>query len=280
MNEPSTQRVFLSYSWNDKNKVDIIRNQLLQNNIEIFSDATVDLGQNWVEEIKYRMESSDFVLALLSPSLFESNGVKFGYTEEFIDSARNRSINLIPVIIESAQVPPYFMEFEIFDLTQNIEHGLKKLISRIKSIKEISFENFTGKKFEDMVYDLLRKVNFQNIKREEHTFGSNIDFIAEYYSTDPFGNKQKEIWIVESKFYKEARFDIKAIQNMLKGYKYIGNNDVKLLLITNSHFTSVVQEFLGKIKDAYVIDVRTIDGLQLKNIIAREPEILNKYFFA
>lgn len=67
---------------------------------------------------------------------------------------------------------------------------------------------------------------------------------------------------------------------MIEGYKYIPYNDVKLLLITNSHFTSVVQEFLEKIKEAYVLDVNTIDGLQLKNIISREPEILNNYFNA
>lgn len=85
---------------------------------------------------------------------------------------------------------------------------------------------------------------------------------------------------MESKFNKEDRFNIKAIQNMIEGYKYIPYNDVKLLLITNSHFTSVVQEFLEKIKEAYVLDVNTIDGLQLKNIISREPEILNNYFNA
>ncbi len=278
MKEKSMQKVFLSYSWHDKDKVEVLRHELINSGIQVVSDSEVAPGANWEEEIKYRMESSDFVMAIISPALFEKEGFKFDYTDEFIESARSRNINLIPVVIEKTNLPPYLLEFEIFDLTTDGRNSLYDLVNRIKAINNIAFDNFTGEKFEDLVYEILVKSEFKNIKREQHSFNSEIDFIAEYYSKDPFGTNKRETWIVESKFYKEARFDIKTINSIIDHYKYIPHGYAKLLLITNSQFTSVVRQHLENIQQSNLIEVKTIDGLQLKNIIAREPEIFNKYF--
>jgi hypothetical protein len=102
--------------------------------------------------------------------------------------------------------------------------------------------------FEELIHDLLKAYSFKNIKREDRFNDRGVDFIAEYFSSNPFGQKRKEIWMIETKFYSESRFDIKTIKQVTDLYKYINKEDAKLLLITNSQINSVVEDYLNDIR--------------------------------
>jgi len=277
--ENRSKKIFLSYSLVDKNKALEIAERLEGTGFDIVTDyKNISYGDNIFDDVKYLFQSSDFVLILLSKSLFESSNFKFEYTKEFFQQTRQRKISVIPVLIEKCNIPSDFLEYEIFNLTIDYERNLEKLLQRIKTIPEISFDSLSPRGFEEIIYDLLKAYNFKNIKREIRLNDKGVDFIAEFFSSNPFGQKKKEIWMIETKFYSESRFDIKTVKQVVDLYKYINKEDAKLLLITNSQLNSVVEDYLEDIRKQSYLDIVVVDGLLLKKLIAKKKTILNKYF--
>jgi hypothetical protein len=273
------KRIFLSYSYEDKQKAMLIAHKLQDTGFEVVTDyKDLSYEKNIFDEIRYLFQSSDFVLVLLSKSLFQSSNFKFEYTQDFFNQTQQRKITLIPILIEKCDIPSDFLEYEIYNLSTDFDKGLDKLLQKIKTIPEVSFENFSHRHFEELIYDLLKAYGFINIEREQRLNDRGIDFMAEHISRNPFGQKRKEVWMIESKFYSQSRFDIKTIKQVVELYKYINKADAKLLLITNSQLNSVVEEYLDDLRRSSFVDIEVVDGLLLKKLIANKKSILNKYF--
>ena len=195
------KKLFLSYSHHDKDKALQIADRLGSTDLEIITEyKNLSYDNNAFDEIKYLFQASDFVLVLLSKSLFQSSYFKFEYSQDFFINARQRKITLLPVLIEKCDIPSDFLEFEIFNLTTDFEKGIEKLIHRIKTMPEISFEQFNHEAFDNLIYDLLKAYGFKEIKREERHSNRAVDFMAEFFSKNPFGQKRKELWMIEVKF--------------------------------------------------------------------------------
>lgn len=279
MSDTRRKRIYLSYSFHDKEKANLIANHLQNTGFDVISDyRNLSSDKYMFDEIRYSFQSSDFVLILLSKSLFESSYFRFEYSKDFLYHTRQRKVTIIPVLIEKCAIPSDFLEYELFNLTNDFEKGFEKLLKRIVAIPEISFESFSPTQFEELVFDFLKAYGFINIQREQRFNDKGVDFMAEYLGKNPFGQKKKEIWMIETKFYSEARFDIKAVKQIVDLYKYINKEDAKVLLITNSQLTSVVEEYLEDLRRSSFVDIDVIDGLLLKKLIAKRSRILNKYF--
>lgn len=273
------QRVFISYSYNDKRVANLITHRLLNEGIEVVSGIDkIQAGHSYLEEIKYLYESSEIIIVLLSESLFRNDKFQFEFPRFFFDEARKRKVTIIPALVEKCSIPSDFLEFEIINLTTNFEKGLEKIIQKLKVIPEISFENFQPREFEEFIHDLLKEYGFKNIQREQLTNDRGVDFIGEHFSTNPFGIKKRETWLVEVKYYREERFSISSIKQLVETYKYIGKEDAKILLITNSLLTSAAEEYLEEVRKYSNIDIDLLDGLTLKKLISRKKRLLTKYF--
>lgn len=272
-------RVFISYSYNDKQVANRITDKLLNEGIEVVSGVDkIQAGHSYLEEIKYLYESSEIIIVLLSESLFRNDKFQFEFPRFFFDEARKRKVTIIPALVDKCSIPSDFLEFEIINLTTNFDKGLDKIIQKLKVIPEISFESFQPREFEEFIYDLLKEYGFKNIQREQITSNRGVDFIGEYFSTNPFGIKKRETWLVEVKYYREERFSISSIKQLVETYKYIGKEDAKILLITNSLLTSAAEEYLEEVRKYSNIDIDLLDGLTLKKLVSRKKRLLTKYF--
>lgn len=273
------QRVFISYSYNDKQVANLITDKLLNEGIDVVSGIDkIQAGHSYLEEIKYLYESSEIILVLLSESLFRNDKFQFEFPRFFFDEARKRKVTIIPALVDKCNIPSGFLEYEIINLTTNFDKGLEKIIQKLKVIPEISFENFQPREFEEFIYDFLKEYGFKNIQRERITNDRGVDFIGEHFSTNPFGIKKRETWLVEVKYYREERFSISSIKQLVETYKYIGKEDAKILLITNSLLTSAAEEYLEEVRKYSNIDIDLLDGLTLKKLISRKKRLLTKYF--
>lgn len=273
------QRVFISYSYNDKQVANLITDKLLNEGIDVVSGIDkIQAGHSYLEEIKYLYESSEIILVLLSESLFRNDKFQFEFPRFFFDEARKRKVTIIPALVDKCNIPSDFLEYEIINLTTNFDKGLEKIIQKLKVIPEISFENFQPREFEEFIYDFLKEYGFKNIQRERITNDRGVDFIGEHFSTNPFGIKKRETWLVEVKYYREERFSISSIKQLVETYKYIGKEDAKILLITNSLLTSAAEEYLEEVRKYSNIDIDLLDGLTLKKLISRKKRLLTKYF--
>ncbi len=275
----SRNRVFISYNHNDSSVAHRISDALQNENIDVVFDyKDISVGENVFDQIRYMYESSETVMVLLSQSLFGSDYFRFEFPKYFFDEARKRKVNIIPVLVEKCQIPSDFLEYEVINLTNDFNKGLQKIIQKLKIIPELSFDYFSPRDFEELSYDILRAYGFKNIQREQRVNDFGIDFIAESYYKDVFGFPSKEIWMIETKFYREERFSISVLHQIVESFKYINRIDAKILLITNSVLTSVADEFIEDIQRSRNIEIKVLDGTKLKKVVSKRKRLLNKYF--
>jgi Holliday junction resolvase len=272
-------RVFISYNHNDSDMAHRISDSLQRENIDVIFDyKDISIGENVFNQIRYMYESSETVIVLLSRSLFSSDYFQHEFPQYFFEEARKRKINIIPILIEKCQVPSDFLEFEIVNLTNDFNKGLQRIIQKLKIIPEITFDHFSPREFEEFTFDLLKAFRFKNIQRGQTFNDRGIDFIAESYSNDVFGFPTKEVWMVEVKFYREQRFSISSLNQIIDLYRYINREDTKILLITNSVLTSVAEEFIEETQRERNIEIKVLDGIKLKKVVTKRKRLLNKYF--
>ena len=272
-------RVFISYSHNDRDVAHRIADSLQREQIDVVIDyKDISGGENIFEQIRYMYESSETVIVLLSQSLFSSDYFQYEFPQYFFEEARKRKINVIPILIEKCQVPSDFLEFEVVNLTTNFEKGLERVVQKLKIIPEISFDHFTPREFEEFTFDFLKAYRFKKIQRESRINDRGIDFIAETYSKDVFGIPNKETWLVEAKFYREERFSINLLNQIISLYNYIDREDAGILLITNSVLTSVAEEYIKDAKRERNLEIKVVDGILLKKLVAKRKRLITKYF--
>lgn len=273
------KRVFISYSFEDKPIVEQIIEKLISSGIEVYYESNLTSGSplDIRENLKYTIEASETVLIVLSKNFLKSKWAN----EElsiFLSESHKRKILIIPVIIEKSLVPSILLDYDIVNLSNNFESGLDKIIKKLKVIPEISFEHFSGSEFESLISDLLKEYGFKNIQHQRNIRGIEIDFSAEFDSKSPFGISFRQQWLVEVKFYKQERFSINAIQQLIDYKRQLLPADLKLLLVTNSILTSVAQEYLNKYQKIENTQIEVIDGLQLKQLVSNRKRLLDKYF--
>lgn len=275
------KRVFLSYSYHDKDKVDLITNKLLESGIEVYQDSSIVTNETFTvkQNIQYLIESSEIVLVILSKHFLSSEWANYEL-KAFLDESHKRKITVIPIVIEKSKIPSDLLDYEIINLSNNFEGGLEKIIKKLKVIPEITFDRFSPIEFENLIADLLKEYGFTNIQLQNFSKDIGIDIKAEYENKTPFGSTTKEHWIVEVKFYRQERFSISAIQKLIEYKRQLLPADLKLLLVTNSLLTSVVQDYLNNYQKIENTQIEVIDGLQLKQLISNRKRLLNKYFRA
>lgn len=273
----SNQRVFLSYSFQDREKVGRIARELQNNGIEVWYDQQdIDVGLNWNDNIRYKIESSDTVIIFLSKNFLSS---KWSQHElwQALNESEKRNINIIPVALERLNIPTELSGFLILNLS-NSESALEKLIQKIKTIPEITFEHFTPMDFEIFISDFLREYGFVNIKHQGIESDKGFDFKADYKTKTPFGTTQIQHWLVEVKFYRHERFSLSSIQQLLEYKRNLLPANIKLLLVTNSILTSIVESYLDEFQKIENTQIEVIDGLLLKKLVAKRKKLLEKYF--
>ncbi|MBT3258191.1 MAG: TIR domain-containing protein [Deltaproteobacteria bacterium] len=269
-------RVFLSYCSADRETAHLISEKLSTENIKIVGDYDFDPGSNVLDNLRYLVETSEIVLLLLSKKYVQSAYTDYEL-QKFLDESQKRKITIIPVVIERCKVPLQLKYYNIIHLYNDFEKGLEKVRRQISTIPQISFSDFTPHSFEEFIHQLLTEYGFINIRREKNSPDFGIDFIAENFTRNPFGMIRKETWVIEVKFYKNERFSINTLKQLFEYKRNILPADSKMLLITNSILTSVAEEYLNDIQKIENTQIEVIDGLVLKNLIARRKKLISKF---
>lgn len=83
--------------------------------------------------------------------------------------------------------------------------------------------------------------------------------------------------MVEVKFYHKSRADLKSI-HQLAGYLSYLPEHCKGLLVTNSQLTSAAREWLASAESKGRIQIRVIDGTELKRLLLQHKNLIYKYF--
>jgi HJR/Mrr/RecB family endonuclease len=267
-------RIFINYSFQDREVAEKIMNQLNSAGL----DVTIDnyYKDNLFMNINslYNMKPGDYMIILISQETKNNKWYKFDLENYLEKNISNRNITFVPVYLSRVNKVINGGNIVSFNLYNNFDNGLKKIIDFFIHTKYLDFDNIDPFQFEEMSKKLLSKMKLRIIDN----FGSQdlgYDFLAESTSKDPFGVKVVAKWAVECKYSKQNRADIKTLKQ-LEQLLETRLPDFNGVLITNGLLTSASYELLTTLKKREKI--RIVDGIQLKTFLLKYPSVINEFF--
>jgi hypothetical protein len=128
-------RVFLSYASADRAIVRRVADGLSNAGLRVWFDQTsLPLGVDWIREIERELDSTDFIIFFISP-----RSVRAGWAQRELQIALHRQVSgeqgavLLPVLLESADVPPLLKHIQWLDMTDgDVDQAVKQLVEVIR----------------------------------------------------------------------------------------------------------------------------------------------------
>lgn len=270
-------RVFLSYANADKRFAKKIANQLEISGIDVwFAERELLPGDSIVDKIGKELSSSDYFFLLLSKNSLRYKWFGPEFSKTYLEELTTRNVVTIPVIIDDSEIPDFLSGLQIFDLKKRTEKNIRKLVDQITRAPRIDFSYFSWNEFQELAVDLLKKLDFTEIQADHGPADRGFDLIAEYTRKDPFGVEKKEIWVVETKFYQTERASLRALRQLISSLA--AYPDAKALLVTNGLLTSTAKKWLKDVQQTGRRYVRVIEGPELRNLLLRFPDLVDRYF--
>lgn len=271
-------QVFLSYASADRDSAREIASQLINEGLNVWFDQfELQPEDSITSVIEQVISASDYLIVLLSPNSVNSTWVNQELNLALEREFKTRDITLLPILLEDCDVPSNLASRQYLDFRTNFQQGIRTLIEQIGLVPDIDFSKLNARSFEELVFNLLQKLGFKEIEKEWRIQDRSIDIKANFYPTDPFGAERKETWLVETKFYRESRADLKTI-HQLTGYLASLPESFKGLLVTNGQITSAANQWLESIESQRRIEIRVLDGTDLKRLLLQHNDLVNKFF--
>jgi len=161
--------------------------------------------------LQRQIDVSDYIIIVLSKeaarSAWVAEELEYAVNLEF----KARDVAIIPVLLDNYRIPNYLQEYQTINLRYGFERGVQELLDRITLIPEIDFSILDTKAFENLIADLMRSLGFRNLERDYRSYDQRFDIRCSYQHKDPFGSITTERWLVEVKFYRDSRIDLRTL---------------------------------------------------------------------
>jgi len=274
----SGTRVFLSYAFKDREFAQKIAERIKAYGVHVWYDEwELALGDSIIDVIERVISSSDYIIILLSPNSVKSKWVQHELSVALTHELTARDVTIMPVVIADCEIPIALKSRQWLDLRKDSERNIDILVRQIANAPRINFSHLNERAFENLVGDILECLGFTNIQYEVQVENWRADIKAEYQQRDPFGVETSEVWLVETKFYKNERADLQSLHR-LTSYLQAFPERYKGLLVTNGQLTSAAKEWLQTIQEKTRIQIRVIEGPELKKLLLCYPNLIKKYF--
>ncbi len=266
-------KVFLSYSYEDKQFADWLANKFVENQIDIWYDTNeIKVGESIKQRIEEGISTSSTIIVILSKSSIQSKWVKYELNSALLSNSIKQGIEIIIVSIDNEQIPSDLAGYTMFNFFNNPYLALSLLIKEInshsiKSYPKLDWNKINSKAFEELVYELLLKEGYNEVIRTPATRDSGYDFIAS-------SNKCEKIEkvIIEVKFYKKSKISTETLRRIYA--ISLLEKATKVILITNSELTNSSRSFLARLNGNIII---WNDQILLGKLYSNQ-ELIEKYF--
>jgi HJR/Mrr/RecB family endonuclease len=268
---PKAPHVFLSYASQDKVVASEIAKSLQQAGVPTWVDSwELAVGDSLASRIHEALDASDTLVVLLSPNSVGSRWIQNEWHTALTREVEQRSIHVIPVLVEDCELPPFFSNRLYFDLRTNREQGIAKLTGQLIRVPQIEFARLGPEAFETLIANLLKELGFR-VEMTPATRDGGYDILARRPSVDPFGKAIEETWLVEAKHLSQGRISLSSLR-ALAGVLTLEKPDAKGLIITSSKLTSVAKEYLDTISQRTGRTIRVVEREELTKLLLDHPD--------
>jgi hypothetical protein len=203
---------------------------------------------------------------LLSRAAWDSERFRAEAVAALDQESKRRDIDLVPVLLEPCKIPEGLSGRLAVDLSQDGALGVGRLITRLLKDRAVDFKALDHLAFERLVYDLLQHELLDTIEVHRGT-DQGYDFA---------GSRDGEHWVVEVKHYSQQRLSVSAIHQIMGMIS--DSPGTNALLVTSGQLTSVASKYLEDASSRVPARIRVIDGVELKQLLAKHPDLIDNYF--
>ena len=145
MDEP---QVFIAYSFKDSSHAKKLAQDLRSKGLRVWlAEEQIRPGDNIQKKINEALQTSGYLLALLSRASLSSEGVKNEFQMALLRESQGKWPRVIPVLIEPIDIPVDIRGKLYVDLTGDYDSGVQKIVSGITDAHVMaSIENETANK--------------------------------------------------------------------------------------------------------------------------------------
>ena len=129
-------KIFISYSHQDRNRVNPIAARLQEAGHEIWIDSVkLKVGDNIPERINEGISAAEVVVVVVSKNSMSSKWVQHEFSSIALSEISKRQPKIIPVLIDHGPVPSYLANYFFVDLTRDFDSGLQLLVDSLATTK-------------------------------------------------------------------------------------------------------------------------------------------------
>jgi hypothetical protein len=255
----------------DKFTADLLISNLKDLGLKVWSDYDLKSSEKWINFVDEKLHINDYFIALLSKSSLRSKHFKDDVLRPgFVRELADRSIPVVPVVIEDVDLPDSMRNLVFIDLKQNKDLALKQIRTMLSPDINIDFNIIGVAQFEILVSELFFSLGHTPIRCE--TSEQEYDFRISYSHLDPFGATAIEEWFVEVKHPQLNRLGADFIRQYALRARELKKVDTRIALVTSAQITSAAREIANSEQ------IRVVDGIELKQIVLTQPDIARRFF--
>lgn len=264
--------VFVSYAHQDKATAQLLALRLQGIGMAVWLDTNLQPGEPWQDVVDRKLRTSDYFIALISSASVNS---KHFHDEvlrrDFVRGLSDRSISIIPVLLDDVEVPPSIRDILYLDFRADPTAAMEKLVATLASAIEIDLSVLSPYQFEELVADLLSSLGYE-AEREVVFQGRQFDFRVAFTRVDPFEGSTAEDWLIEIKHYNSGRLSGAIIKELAHVAMMIRDQKTQIALVTSGQVTSAAREIVRQ------APLRLVEGIELKRLLLTRPELVRKHF--
>jgi hypothetical protein len=133
--EGRVPKIFLSHSGADKDFVEKLANDLVDNGCRVWFDKwEIKVGDNIVDQINSGISESDCLALIISRSSVESPWVMNEWTSMFVRATNEKKAKILPILVEDCKVPPIITPYKYADFRDpnNYKLSFEELLKAVK----------------------------------------------------------------------------------------------------------------------------------------------------
>ncbi|NGP90259.1 toll/interleukin-1 receptor domain-containing protein [Fodinibius halophilus] len=126
------KNIFLSHSSSDKSFARRLGNVLRGKNFKVWIDeAEIKVGDSLIEKISEGIDSTDYLVVVLSKESCKSEWVKREVNIALTQEINQKKVKVLPCVIEECNIPPFLLDKKYADFKTNFVDGRSELLESL-----------------------------------------------------------------------------------------------------------------------------------------------------